>query len=44
MMVYGAVEILNAIKVYQLQRFFERNTPKTPVTTTEEAEQDTDNN
>lgn len=44
MMVYGAVEILNAIKIYQLQRFFERNTPKTPATTTEEAEQDTDNN
>lgn len=43
-MVYGAVEILNAIKIYQLQRFFERNTPKTPATTTEEAEQDTDNN
>ena len=44
MMVYGAVEILNAIKIYQLQRFFERNTPKTPATTTEEAEQNTDNN
>ena len=42
MIVYGVVEMLNAIKIYQLQRFVERNSHKMPTTTTQDTANDTD--
>lgn len=42
MIVYGVVEMLNAIKIYQLQRFVEHNSHKMPTTTTQDTANDTD--